>query len=329
MRFDSEPRDALEARDLQRPRRAASEEIAGPVTLRRCPSVDDYVASPFGRYVCGPTFVAYWASAHFNGLTFWGRPDEEHMKVVTRALDAVLVPDRPSHSVLVDASRLSGVDVRAFAILAGYMLRHRATHARLCTRQALLRPNGLPGAVVAGFYALIDPGYPVKVFDEAAAAFAWLDLPEAISPWQDIDRIRIHSADDSALFLSEVRALLDQDLEQRFLPAAASALAVSERTLQRRLLDAGSSFRAEVAAAQVRLAQDLLQQGDRNLKTIAARVGYGSPARFTAFFHRATGKSPAVWAAEQVRSRQLGTDSVDRAERTPGRRARGSGGSSV
>jgi AraC-like DNA-binding protein len=320
MRFDSDPRGPLEARDLQTPSPDATEEVAGPVRLRRCASVDDYVASPFGRYVSGPTFVAYWASAQFNGLTFWGRPDEEHMKVVTRALDAVLVPGRPTHSVLVDASRLSGVDVRAFATMAGYMLQHRAAHARLCTRQALLRPNGLPGAVVAGFYALIDPGYPVKVFDDTAAAIAWLDLPEGISPWQEIDRIRIHSADESALFLSEVRALLDQDLEQRFLPAAASALAVSERTLQRRLLDAGSSFRAEVAAAQVRLAQELLLQGDRNLKTIAARVGYGSPARFTASFRRATGTSPAAWAAEQVRARQSGTDSVDRAGATPGRR---------
>jgi AraC-like DNA-binding protein len=266
-----------------------------PFSLRQASSVEDYVADPIGRCVCGPTFVAYWADTHMNGVTFWGRPDEDHLKTVTRALDAVLLPGRPHHRVLIDASRLTSVDLRAFAVVAGYMVRHRATHARICTQQALVRPNGLPGAVVAGFYALINPGYPVQVFDEPATALGWLGLPPALGLTEEIDRIRTSLADDSALFLSEVRALLDRELGRITLPAAASALAVSQRTLQRRLLEAGSSFRAELTAAQLRLAEDLLSHGRSDIKTVAARVGYTSAARFSTFFRRLTGHSPAAW----------------------------------
>jgi AraC-like DNA-binding protein len=280
----------------------AGDRPGATVSLERATSVEDYVANPFGRYIAGPTYVAYWSSAHTNGITFWGRPDEEHLRSVTRALDAVLVPGRPHHRVLIDARDLAAVDVRAFAIMANYMVKNRATHARLCTRQALVRPNGLPGAVVAGFYALVNPGYPVQVFDDAQAALGWLDIPEDSSLLTEVGRIRTLAADDAASFLSEIRAYLDREQGRATLPQAASALAVSERTLQRRLRDGRSSFRDEVAAAQLRLAMDLLSHGTDNVNSVATQVGYASPSQFRAFFRRLTGQSPAEWLSEWRRS---------------------------
>ena len=261
------------------------------------------MADPFGRYTAGATFAAYWTKTYLNGIVFWGRPDDDDMKLITRALDAVLITDR-EHEVLIDAAGLSSIDARAFASLASYMVTHRAAHSRLCRRQALVRPGGMAGAVVAGFYEVIRPSYPVAVFDELAIAVRWLELPSGGELMREFDRIRSELQDTSALVLARVRCLLrdeEQDLGKSSLDRVAAKLGLSPRTLQRRLVDAGTSFRAEVATARLRMAKDLLLNTAYDLKRIAFMVGCGSAAQFSAFFHRSARCSPTDW---RVRARQ-------------------------
>jgi AraC-like DNA-binding protein len=271
----------------------------GPWHLQAASTLEDYVANPFGRYISGPTYAVYWSKAKLNGIIFWGRPDDEDMRRVTRALDAVLHFGRP-HEVLIDAASLKSIDPRAFATMASYMVTHRSVHARLCERQALVRPEGLAGAVVAGFYEIIRPSYPVSVFDEPAAAVRWLSLPDGAGLLRELDRIRVEFQDNAAVVLARVRALLcdeQQDLGIMSLERFASAMAMSPRTLQRRLVDAGTSFRAEVTAARLSLAKHLLANTDYDLKRIAFRVGCSSAAQFSTLFQRLTHRSPTEWRA--------------------------------
>lgn len=268
-----------------------------PRLLRAASSLEDYVANPFGRYISGQTFASYWTDAHVNGIVFWGRCDEDDIVRVMRALDAVLVADIP-HEVLIDASGLSSIHPRAFAALATYMVTHRATHSRLCRRQALVRPGGMAGAIVAGFYQVVRPNYPVAVFDDSAAAIGWLELPNGEDLVREINRIRDELQDTSAVVLARVRSLLcdeAQDLGKSSLDRVASKLTLSPRTLQRRLVDAGTSFRAEVTTARLKMAKDLLSGSDYDLKRIAFLIGCGSAARFSAFFRRSTRCSPTDW----------------------------------
>lgn len=112
---------------------------------------------PVGKYLWGATFVVWWSSSSLNGIMFWGRPEEEHVRRVTAALDGELQSGVRSHASLIDVRRVSAVDLGAFTTLMQYVRSRRAPFAKVVRRQALLRPDGLAGAAVAGFYSVLSP----------------------------------------------------------------------------------------------------------------------------------------------------------------------------
>lgn len=111
------------------------------------PCLRDYIANPIGRYTLGPTYLVWCKTTKLRGMVFWGRPEPEHMASVTRAIDV----DGGPRASLVDARRVESVVPEAFDTLAAYV-RSRADKLRYRVyAQALLRPDGLVGATVAGF----------------------------------------------------------------------------------------------------------------------------------------------------------------------------------
>jgi transcriptional regulator GlxA family with amidase domain len=81
------------------------------------------------------------------------------------------------------------------------------------------------------------------------------------------------------------------------LASAASSLAVSKRTLQRVLAEHGSSFRGELDAARVRVAQRLLRESSERIARVAIEVGCSSPQQLSGLFRRVVGESPREWRA--------------------------------
>lgn len=77
--------------------------------------------------------------------------------------------------------------------------------------------------------------------------------------------------------------------------ALARRLLLSTRTLRRRLLDAGSSYRALYEAARFRDACQLLSASDLDLKTIAERLQFSDPANFTRAFRQWAGQTPSAF----------------------------------
>jgi AraC-like DNA-binding protein len=77
--------------------------------------------------------------------------------------------------------------------------------------------------------------------------------------------------------------------------SAAGALALSERTLRRRLADEGTSFRALVEEVREALAEELLATG-LPVEQVARRLGYAETASFTHAFTRWKGSSPRAWS---------------------------------
>lgn len=82
-------------------------------------------------------------------------------------------------------------------------------------------------------------------------------------------------SDPAQVWTDGVREILAAQLDRRALtlPMAAQALAVSARTLQRRLADEGTSWRAELDAARRERTAQLLGRG-RTRDVTAASVGY-------------------------------------------------------
>ena len=69
------------------------------------------------------------------------------------------------------------------------------------------------------------------------------------------------------------------------------------RTLNRRLKEAGTTFRQVLDQVRFELAQEMLSDTSLHIAEIAARLGYRMPSTFTRAFRRWSGSSPARWRA--------------------------------
>ncbi|OLR92076.1 AraC family transcriptional regulator [Actinokineospora bangkokensis] len=74
----------------------------------------------------------------------------------------------------------------------------------------------------------------------------------------------------------------------------AARLLVGERTLRRRLAEAGTSFRELRDEVRQALAEQLLDDGALSVADIATRLGYAEPASFIHAFTRWTGRTPGA-----------------------------------
>jgi AraC-like DNA-binding protein len=269
----------------------------------RAATTEDFARDPVGSYVAGPTYAHFCASRGLWGITLWGHPSEEDAVALGRTLVLELAPPAEPHVSIVDASRLLGGNVGAFALLERYMSRHAEALARQVKRLALVRPSGLEGAIVAGAYDVLPRPYAVSVFGGVEPALEWLEIADRTGVARALAEMHACASSTPAL-LGSLRTWLDAHLADPAIGEAAIALALSERSLQRKLQEHDATFQEEVAQARVRAAKRLLEGGTASLTTIALEVGCASPQHFSALFRRLTGESPSAWrASRRVTSR--------------------------
>lgn len=79
------------------------------------------------------------------------------------------------------------------------------------------------------------------------------------------------------------------------LAAVAARFAASPRTFQRRLAEAGTTWRDEVDAARRERAEHLLRASDLPVQAIAARLGYTDARTLRRSFRRWTGQNPETY----------------------------------
>jgi len=255
-------------------------------------TLDELARDPCGKYVAGETWIHFCVEPRLWGVILWGKPDEAEARRLGQSLVLELAPPAVPHASLFDASRITGGDAGAFRAAGLYLARHREKLAKWVERLALVRPSGVDGALVAGTYDVLPKPYPVQLFTDVGEALAWLGAPRAAPMLtQMYGEVTGTPAEVGAL-----RALLDSDLEIT-IAKAAKKLGVSQRTLQRQLGEAGTTFKDELASARVRAARRLLVDTDAPLTAIAFDVGCSSLQNFSALFRRRTGESPSAFRA--------------------------------
>ncbi len=278
--------------------------------MRAAAGPEELVADPAGRFVTGRTFVYFWADPTLCGFAIWGRPDEADMQRLIRLLRTELVPPAVPHASLVDARRLEGVDAGAYAAIADYVRENHEALGRHVTRLALVRPAGLAGAVVAGFFSVLEAPYPVGHFAGVAGALEWLGHGARAGLPAELDALQL-AASGTAPVIAELRGVIDADLPGASLESAARVMGLSDRTLQRRLQEAGTTFHQELNLAQVRVAKAMLLDSDAQLTRVALDVGCASLSHFSALFRKLTGESPSAWRAKQRRQPRAGGSGSD------------------
>jgi len=76
---------------------------------------------------------------------------------------------------------------------------------------------------------------------------------------------------------------------------AAEAAGMSVRTLQRRLMDFGLTYRQLLDEVRLEMACGLMERSEANLAETAVALGYSDPAHFTRAFERWTGEAPSAF----------------------------------
>jgi AraC-like DNA-binding protein len=165
-------------------------------------------------------------------------------------------------------------------------------------QQALLRPDGLAGAAVAGFYAVLAPSYPVRVFTDPMKALRWLHVEDEVAVLDELELVHADATGGST-FVAAVRAYLERVPGAPTLKKTAKAFGISPRNLQRRLGEAHTTFQHEQCAARLRVAKTLLLETNYDVKRIAIEVGCASLPNFSALFRKSTGESPTRWRSHQ------------------------------
>jgi AraC-like DNA-binding protein len=118
--------------------------------------------------------------------------------------------------------------------------------------------------------------------------------PELLAAVESQAEKRVARLADARTFADRVREhLVENTGEQRLdMPAVARALAVSPRTLRRRLQEEGVSFRDLVDGALETLAKRLLADERRAIKDVASTLGFADNAAFGRAFRRWAGTTP-------------------------------------
>ena len=257
--------------------------------------VDDFVAAPRGRYVCGQSFVYGCFEDDLFATCLWGDPSDE-IATLVQAFEAE-VRLSGTHVSLFDGSMIDNVDRSPYVPLTEFVQRRRDPLVARVRQVALVRPRGLVGMIMAGFRDVLDP-IPSQLFADRNEALMWLGRSDAPALAAEMD-VLIAQAEGRSAIRNKVRALLANDVATWTGPAVARHLGVSERSLQRRLKEAGTTFGAEYRAAQIRTAERLLRNATTSLTAIAMEIGCSSQ-QFSTLFRRVNGVSPSEWRASQI-----------------------------
>ncbi len=100
----------------------------------------------------------------------------------------------------------------------------------------------------------------------------------------------------------QVRAFVSGWLRKGQVPPAqsvAEALAMSPRTLSRKLADEGVTLSDLIEGMRIAQAEHLMLDGHRTIQEVAHAVGFADASSFARAFKRGTGHSPVSWRAQR------------------------------
>ncbi len=227
----------------------------------------------------------------------WGRPDPRDADFLVSAMSTEVRDDSLPHVSFVDLRRIEAIDPEAFAAFLSFMRQNAARFSRTVVRSATVHSGGLVGAAAAGYHRLLGEPFPSAVFSDVSPALAWLACDDANAAAVADLAGAARAIERTPTAVAALRRLLREDPTRTSLDRCASAIALSPRALQRALLAASTSFRAELQHARVDRAKELLRSTDSKMLAIALDLGFEKVQSFTADFRRATGETPAKWRA--------------------------------
>ncbi|MDQ3031515.1 MAG: helix-turn-helix domain-containing protein [Myxococcota bacterium] len=252
-----------------------------------------FLGTPARRFFVGRRFCYWQDHARAFGTIMWGKPLEADIAEMIPFFEIGVDARFAGHASFVDGRSLEAIDVLAFGKLLAYLVARQHAWGPNIGRQAILHPGGFVGVVVAGALKVARPPHPFECFEEGAAAFSWCGVADL---HDDVEALR--AASDTPEIVRGVRTVLR---ERGLVGAAetAKALGLSQRTLQRRLEEAGSSLREARDHHLSEQIEHLLGGTDLDLDAIAAAVGLSSASHLVTHFRSTHGTTPGAWRTQR------------------------------
>lgn len=247
---------------------------------------------PAGAYQAGENWVYFSFDPTLFGYALWGQPAAEDVRALCALMELEL--DRAPHVALVYLRDLTFVSPDAFQVLADYTVKNEAALRSIITHTAIVGPVGVNGAIVAGFFDVTSKPFPVSAWQSLEEAFAHLGRTDGAACKAALTAA-CEQVSHEASMVRNLRFYLAQHLESPTAEAAADALGMSLRTLQRRLSEHGTSFVLEVQQARLDAAARLLVTTDTPVTKIALDLGFKASQHFATLFRKHTGCTPTEY----------------------------------
>lgn len=251
------------------------------------------------RYHRAKTYVAWRCEPDLVGVADWGQYDKTSFAERALVIDHFVLNARAPQRLLVDSQYCTDAGPHVFASAADFWLSRRIRHATSVSRLAVVIPHGFVGVVITGMSTLLDLGCPLRLFQELAPALTWLGVVEPSVFAKQLPEV--HPPVSHAALLCTLHELLVVRDFTISVAHAARQLGMSERTLQRRLSEADTTFQAELLRAKLTKAKALMLANTHSMTAIALELGFASLQHFSARFAAVNGESPSSWRRQQDR----------------------------
>lgn len=256
--------------------------MTGARRLRPAGTLAEFLSRPTGSYLSGAHFLSLCETEALYACFIWGKPRGGDARAIVDALSVEMRPEAVPHRTYIDFTGLTGVDAESFSVFRDFLERIKARQKEVTLREAIIRPGGLVGSVIAGFMALYPQPYPTGVFAEPADGAEYLSLEgTTLRRWEAL-------RDEVRGVPPELRALRRVLEAHRF---AACRQAVGRLTTN--LAAKAPRLRDDVSARARRppldRASTLVTTTDDKLATVASRVGFSSYQHFSDWFRRKSG----------------------------------------
>lgn len=267
-------------------------------TFESVPDLAPFFGDPARRCVVYRSFAYWQAERRAFGTMIWGRPNENDVVEMCAAHEVGANPLFRGHTSIVDIRALEAVDLLAFKRMLTYLRQRRDAWSPNVSRQVVLHRGGYAHAVVVGMFQLLRPGHQVLFFDDAKSAFEAIGASDV---YDDLERIRQELLGTPDI-VRRVQAALEDMPAKVTTSGVARAIGMSTRSLQRYLMDAGSSLRQERQKHLLRTSERLLEATELDLDAIAGQVGASSSSHLVALFRAHHGMTPGAFRALHRRS---------------------------
>lgn len=277
--------------------------------MRRVDGLSSFLVAEDGdRYFATDKLLVWRKGADLLGFSVRSDRERSSFEQQARILDHFTEEARPRQRVLIDASRCTDANPTTFARATQYLMSRRARHAAGIEQLAIVVPQGVAGAVIVGLSVIVQPEFALRLFSDVCSALEWLQCEDPRALAQELTGLQKLDTDTTLLACLH-RLFMETDFSVS-LSQAARRFGMSQRTLQRRLSAARTTFHAELSNAKLAMAKTLLALGGRSITTIALELGFASVQHFSARFSAVHGESPRSWLRTHVEPAPRLTDSA-------------------